>query len=652
MPLLDMSIKNKMMGLPVILAGFMLVYYMINSSMMNDADRVNSDSAVANAIISDLFKGAKAREELLIHDKAEALDAVLSTSKKVLKNTTILQQSDYDTALMAKIKSVHVGAQKLPQLFTEYRDILLAEKVTYEQMQIHSNKTATLISDLTSKIDTKTVELVQENASLKKIRNSVVASSASNNLRDMQKDLVSLQFQEEVLISKEAQEMLFAKMEEVGNYVFYLKRKVKKDPENKAMVGEIMGVLQQYSDAYKEYIVTLEARHGLQESINAEIQDLVSDVSTMSQRMREEAESITTTLRAVTPLLIGGLTLLIIVMTLTLARIVTRPIKNLTFTTKELSEGDGDLTRRLKIESKDEIGEASGYINNFLEIMRDVVTDAKHSGRNSLELSNRLDEVRQEFERGEKIVFERIEGVMGTSNQIRNDLKTNISDAQKTREDVFAVDENLKVMRDEIVLVAEEIQRNVESETEMAERLGLLADNVKEVKSVLQVIDDIAEQTNLLALNAAIEAARAGEHGRGFAVVADEVRKLAERTQKSLVEINTTVNTIVQAVIESSEEINSNVTLIQELAERSNQVEGRVNDTVLIMEETSEFVDKTINGTVEIADETASIISDIEKLHEQAQNNQQYLQNIKDASQRLSSAANELDSKLNSFKTR
>lgn len=136
-----------------------------------------------------------------------------------------------------------------------------------------------------------------------------------------------------------------------------------------------------------------------------------------------------------------------------------------------------------------------------------------------------------------------------------------------------------------------EIVRRIHSithkENEMVDHLESLVANANDTKVILSTIGDIAEQTNLLALNAAIEAARAGEHGRGFAVVADEVRKLAERTQKSLAESTATTNILIQSITEASEGLQENAENVNEISQEVNGASNKMNDIINILQKLS-----------------------------------------------------------------
>lgn len=198
------------------------------------------------------------------------------------------------------------------------------------------------------------------------------------------------------------------------------------------------------------------------------------------------------------------------------------------------------------------------------------------------------------------------DGVMGDIKEMLesvNDLgialedfeEKNVKSAQEIEQNAKELSKAITTLKEEtfrdtdviVEQVAGRIVNAVHKENELADQLSQLTHDAQQTKEILTVIGEIAEQTNLLALNAAIEAARAGEHGRGFAVVADEVRKLAERTQKSLTESNATISVIVQGIGDSSDSMNSSAKEMEQLVEEVNNVKSKMGEVLDILNKLS-----------------------------------------------------------------
>ncbi len=330
-------------------------------------------------------------------------------------------------------------------------------------------------------------------------------------------------------------------------------------------------------------------------------------------------------------------------------KVVKQPLDLMLQRIKLLSEGD--VATNVKIETSDEFEDLSEYFNSAIENISSMVNDVKILSSQNADVSKRLLETSELMNQSSEDVSAKVDLAAQNGLDMNAKLQLSIEEAEKSNRDSMKVGVKLAEAKDGIDDMVMRVRDSAEVETEMATRLSQLSTEAAQVKDVLVVISDIADQTNLLALNAAIEAARAGEHGRGFAVVADEVRKLAERTQKTLAEINATINLVVQSIIDSSETMNSNVKMVNELHDIANQVEQEINDTMDIVELATNASASTLGDTKQMTQDTDKMIKLVNIANDSVKENVANIHNVADASNEMESLSSNLSNKLEVFKT-
>ena len=316
----------------------------------------------------------------------------------------------------------------------------------------------------------------------------------------------------------------------------------------------------------------------------------------------------------------------------------------------DLAKGEGDLTQRINVPEGDEIHEVAENINAFIEKVQGTVSEAKISSSENTSIAKTLSDASLVIKGKTEQEAQIVKDVSAEGSALQNVLQASIEQAKTTKADIDQAGTVLKGANDQIIHLANEVQTRAREEVELARRLEQLSSDVTNVKEVLTVISDIAEQTNLLALNAAIEAARAGEHGRGFAVVADEVRKLAERTQKSLSEINATIGVIVQSVMDASEHITANAKEIEKLSEYANSAETEINTSVESIERSIVQVDETVSGYISNSETVQSMVAKVGKIESISSENSKSVDEIAAASSNLSQMTVKLNNMLEEYR--
>ncbi len=305
-----------------------------------------------------------------------------------------------------------------------------------------------------------------------------------------------------------------------------------------------------------------------------------------------------------------------------LMRTIMKPVDALRLMLMDISQGEGDLTRRLDDTTKDELADVSKYFNLFIEKLRNMISQIASTSIQVASAASKLNGTAERIATGAEEVAAQTTTVATAGEEMSatsGDIAQNCQMAAEGAQRASQTAQNGAAVVEKTVRVMGQIAEKVQESAKTVESLGARSD---QIGAIIGTIEDIADQTNLLALNAAIEAARAGEQGRGFAVVADEVRALAERTTRATKEIGEMIKAIqketkgavaameqgVHQVENGTMEAAKSGQALQDILQQVNDVAMQVNQIATAAEEqtaTTSEISNNMHQITEVVQQTS-----------------------------------------------
>ncbi|HWV09007.1 MAG TPA: methyl-accepting chemotaxis protein [Pseudomonas sp.] len=391
------------------------------------------------------------------------------------------------------------------------------------------------------------------------------------------------------------------------------------DPGYAAVLAEVIGNVNSFNDRLTEYT-------GLLQQQKTEYQNLVQQaeriLTLVNQAYDRQKASLQGQLQASTWLIVlaTGLALLIgLLATLAITLLIVRPLKQVIEQARRIAEGD--LSARIEVQRSDEVGQLltamQGMSNNLRDMVGRLQGGVMQISASAQSLSTVTEQTRLGVN-GQKVETDQVATAMNQMTATVHEVARNAEAAASSTEHADRrVNSGVEVVQQTLGRI-NLLAAAMDTTTQSIERLS---QDTQRIDSVLDVIKSVAEQTNLLALNAAIEAARAGEQGRGFAVVADEVRALARRTQQSTAEIEGLIATLRDGARRSVEDIRQSGALVDQAVQDANQTEGALAEiaaAVTVIFEMNQQIAAAAEQQSAVAEEISRSVTSIRDIADQS----------------------------------
>ena len=402
------------------------------------------------------------------------------------------------------------------------------------------------------------------------------------------------------------------------------------DQEKTGPLEGIQEGVNAYMAAFENYAELMDSQQTARDQMEASAAQIQAVSLTARDAMRQQMQSQITRSKA----FLTGVGILALVFGLVIAvylsRIIIRPLHTVVEALKDIARGEGDLTRRIEIHTRDEIGALAEGFNAFISRLNNIVVDisansetvtassgellvtAEQITRDSNELSGRSNSVATAAEE----MSTSMNSVAAASEQAATNLESVARTAGQMKQTIGEVAQNCDKAR----TVSEKAQGTVKEASRRVEQLGTSA---RDINQVTETITDIAAQTNLLALNAAIEAARAGEAGRGFAVVAGEIKGLAAQTADATLDIQKKIKGIQDSTRATVQDVDAITTVIAEVSDIVAAIAAAIEQQSASATHVAENIEQAAAGIGEVNENVAQssqvsseIATDISQVHQ------------------------------------